>query len=171
MARSHWPECHSVCFPNMKVVWFFETARMSLRIGFLQHITECFPFAFRLLSECFQNTENGTRIYRTLSARFLNKCTNSSSSIYRIFADFTGILEWFGKGSSCFMSIRCVRKANLAFWKYTRNSENVLKEYWKGSGYSVFVRRHQWKRNPERILKTFGKHSSCYMTIPDVRKA
>lgn len=48
-----------------KVVWFYETGRTFLRIGFLLYITECFPLPYRLLSEYFQNA---FRIVRIITA-------------------------------------------------------------------------------------------------------
>ena len=53
--------------------------------------------ALRMLSECFQNTANRPRMDRTLSVCFPHS--------FRI------ILKTFGKHSSCYMSIRGVRKA------------------------------------------------------------
>ena len=50
-----------------------------------------------MLSECFQNTANRSRMDRTLSACFPHA--------------FRRILNTFGKHSSCSRSIRCVRKA------------------------------------------------------------
>ena len=42
-----------------------------------------------------------------------------------------------------------------AFWKCTISSETVLKEYRKGSGYSLNVRRHKW----QKIRKGYWKRS------------
>ena len=83
------------------------------------------------------------------------KHNDRSSHIYWKFADFTGILKGFGKGSLCSMSIWGVRKEYGTYWKCTSSSENVRKEYW----------------NSERILETIGKHSSCSRSIRCVRKA
>ena len=130
---------------------------MSLRI--LQHITEWFPFVFRLLSDCIQNTENGARIYRTLSARFPNKCTNSSSSIYRMFADFTGILEWFWKRSERVHHVLCLFGV---FGKQTLHSGSVRairKMFWKNTGRVLAIRYTFGGINEKEILKGYWKRS------------
>jgi hypothetical protein len=54
MARSHWAECHSVCFPNTKVAGFSKTVRISPPNVFTSNLLNVSPNAFRLLSECFQ---------------------------------------------------------------------------------------------------------------------
>lgn len=106
-----------------------------------------FLFAFPMLSECFQNTANWTRTYRTLSTRLLNECINRSSPIYRMCADFIWILEGFWKR---FERVRHVLCLFGDFGKQTVHSgsvrevrSNFRKEYWKGSGYSLYIRRHK----------------------------
>ena len=50
----------SECFPNKNVVYIFETVRMLSELDFY---TECFPFASRMISVCFQNRPNTSRMF------------------------------------------------------------------------------------------------------------
>ena len=50
----------SECFPNTNVVYIFETVRMLSELDFY---TECFPFASRMISVCFQNRPNTSRMF------------------------------------------------------------------------------------------------------------
>ena len=50
----------SECFPNTNVVFIFETVRMLSELDFY---TECFPFASRMISVCFQKRPNTSRMF------------------------------------------------------------------------------------------------------------
>ena len=132
---------------------------MTLRI-----ITECFSFTMRLFSECFKYALRIHQILPLFIGYSRTSCRHSRK-----------VLKAFWNYTSCSMSIRFVRKVNCAFWKCTSISENVLKEYWNGCGYSLNIRRHKWKKRKsywkrsEIIrpfiwpVRVFGKHkgSKC----------
>jgi hypothetical protein len=64
MARLHWAECHSECFPNTKVARFSKQPECPAECVYPQCITECFPFAFRMFSVW---VPNGFRIHQMIS--------------------------------------------------------------------------------------------------------
>ena len=167
---------------------YFRNCPNALRIGLLHRmLSVCFPNDFSMLSEqaeyfphvhidrfpprtfsvwfpnAFRIRRIEKKIYRNYVQRYCSFCCASqvrcqdtqwqNLPYYLNFADITGIRKGFGKGSLCSRAIWGVRKEYGTYWKCTSSSENIRKAYW----------------NTERILETFGKHSSCSRSIRCVR--
>jgi hypothetical protein len=83
----------------------------------------CFPNVFTMVSECFQNRRNTSRMLTSKGFRTLSVCFPNAFRTRRIDIEWTDLFPHafrtfsagerivFGKHSSCSMSIRGVRKA------------------------------------------------------------
>ena len=178
----------SECFPNTNVVYIFETVRM---LSELDCYTECFPFASRMISVCFQNRPNTSRMFT--STGFLPERIPYD---FRMLSEYGELKKYIYRNYvqrycsfCCASPLRCqdTQWQNLPYYfaditgirkgfgkgsLCSRAIWGVRKEYgtyWKCTSSSENIRKAYW--NTERILETFGKHSSCSRSIRCVRKA